>query len=74
MEVLNEFKAVIKKGIASLAFSPSGNKLAAIAIDDDHHCCVLDVSTPGKNSVICVEKGPRDVVITLVWASETVLL
>lgn len=57
MKGLIEFKNVIQKGIAALGFSPSGNLLAAAAIDDEHHICVLDV----KNAVANSKKGGKRV-------------
>ena len=68
----NTFKAVILKGIAALAFSPSGNRLVAAAIDDDHWVAVL--SLQGGGQTICKVKGGRDVIISLAFNTEDVNL
>jgi echinoderm microtubule-associated protein-like 6 len=49
MEIKNQWKGAILKGVAAVAFSPSGNKLVAAAIDDDHFIGVFDLV---KNSFI----------------------
>ena len=71
LEVKCQFKAALLKGIAALAFSPSGNRLAAAAIDDDHWVAVLSIA--GAGEVICKVKGGRDVIISLAWNNEDVL-
>lgn len=43
MEIKNQWKGAILKGVAALAFNPSGNKLVAAAIDDDHYIGVFDL-------------------------------
>ena len=68
LEVKNQFKAAILKGIAALAFSPSGNKLVAAAIEDDHWVAVLSVT--GMGQVLCKVKGGRDVMIALAFNNE----
>jgi microtubule-associated protein-like 6 len=68
MENTCEFKGVIKKGIAALAFSPSGNRLVAAAIDDDHYMAIMDVKNGG--SVLSTYKGGRDVILALRFNSE----
>lgn len=72
LEVKCQFKAVITKGIAALAFSPKGNRLVAAAIDDDHWVAVMDVT--GSGSVIAKVKGGRDVIISLGFSSEEVFI
>jgi microtubule-associated protein-like 6 len=42
-EVKCKFKAPLQKGIIALAFSPSGNRVVAGAIDVDHCLAVFDV-------------------------------
>jgi len=72
MEVKCQFKAVIAKGIAALAFSPSGKRLVAAAIDDDHWVAVMDVT--GTGSVIGKVKGGKDVMISLAFNTEDVII
>ena len=70
MEVKCQFKAAITKGIAALAFSPSGKRLVAAAIDDDHWVACMDVT--GAGSVLAKVKGGRDVIISLAFNTEEV--
>ena len=70
LEVKCQFKAVITKGIAALAFSPSGKRLVAAAIDDDHWVAVMDVT--GTGSVIAKVKGGKDVMISVAFNTEDV--
>lgn len=67
LEVTNQWKGAILKGIAALAFSPSGKKLVAAAIDDDHYIGVFDL---GSNAAMSF-KGGKDVIVDIDWATET---
>jgi len=67
LEVVKSFKAVLKKGIVALAFSPSGKKLVAAALDTNHEVTVIDVAK-GTNQVF---KGGVEVIVGLAWSSES---
>jgi hypothetical protein len=56
------------KGIAALAFNPSGSKLVAAAIDDNHFIAIYDVE--GKALLDKKKSGP-DVIIALAFGSDT---
>jgi microtubule-associated protein-like 6 len=68
--LIASFKAPLEKGIAGLAFSPSGNKLAAVAMDDDHSVAIYDINT---KVLLSTSKGDRSFIIEIVWVSETEL-
>ncbi len=42
MEVITTFNSPLKKGIAHLAFSPSGQFLAASSMDTEHNVAIYD--------------------------------
>lgn len=44
MEPIHRLENVLFKGIAFVAFSPSGNSLVASAIDDDHNMAGWNIS------------------------------
>lgn len=44
MEVLHKLEGALFKGIACLAFSPSGNNIVGSAIDDDHNMAGWNIS------------------------------
>jgi len=54
MQTLWQFKGGLQKGIANLSFSPSGNKLVGVAIDNDHYVAVYDIEV---GQMICMDKG-----------------
>ncbi len=60
------------KGIACLAFSPSGDKLVGAAIDDNHLIAVYDVKV-AKGSLLASTNGGREVIVTLKFKNETVI-
>ena len=68
MEETKEFKGIIKKGISSLAFSPSGNKLIAVAIDDYHHMALIEVKTGAFQTF----KGGRELILSCVFKDDNV--
>lgn len=55
------------KGVAAIAFSPSGDKLVAAAIDNDHFIGVFDL----KSNATMSFKGGKDVIVDIDWSSET---
>ena len=67
MQIAN-FKAPLERGIAALAFSPSGKILAAVGMEDDHNIALYNLQV---NAVICSVKGDREVIINLGFISET---
>lgn len=54
MEVITSFNSPLQKGIAQLAFSPSGKLLAAAAMDDDHCVAIYEWE---KNEAQMKKKG-----------------
>jgi microtubule-associated protein-like 6 len=62
-----KFKAPLQKGIITLAFSPSGTRLVAGAIDVDHCMAIFDVV---KGVVLWSDKGGPDVIIDVRFANE----
>ena len=56
MRQVCNFKAPLQNGIAALAFSPSGTKLVAIAMDDNHSVAIFNLR---QKSVIVSQKGDR---------------
>lgn len=67
MPVAN-FKLPLEHCIAAVAFSPSGSKLAAVAMDDDHSVAIYDINA---GSCICSTRGDREKILELAWISET---
>lgn len=67
MEMITSFNGPLKKGVAQLCFSPSGQYLAAAAMDDDHCVVIYDweknvdaLKKKGKvNPVVASGKGSR---------------
>ena len=51
MKPLHCLKGKLTKGIQGLSFSPSGNTLAAVAIDNDHHVGLFDVKTGAPRGI-----------------------
>lgn len=62
-----KFNAPLEKGIGALAFSPSGNLLVAIAMDDDHNIALYNLQT---NSLIVSTKGDREKILEVAFLSE----
>jgi microtubule-associated protein-like 6 len=66
MPVAN-FKQPLEHCIAAVAFSPSGTKLAAVAMDDDHSIAIYDLNAGG---CICSTRGDREKIIDVAWVTE----
>ena len=67
MQIAN-FKAPLEKGIAALSFSPSGQILVAVGMDDDHSLACYNLQT---SSLICSVKGDRESITDMAFTSET---
>jgi WD40 repeat protein len=73
MKRLATWKGVLNNGIAALAFSPDGSKLAAVGCDQKHHVAVLDVKKKvkkggkGKSNVLGKSKGCEDPILDCCW-------
>jgi len=48
LQPLCTFKGALTKGISSIAFSSSGDKLCAAAIDNYHEIAVFDITAKSK--------------------------
>lgn len=68
MELIKTLKGGIIKGVCAISFSPSGEKLSAICIDDNHMVAVFDVLS-GK--LLAVEKGDTAKIVDVAWYSES---
>lgn len=67
METNLILKNGVIKGVCSLSFSPSGEKLAAVCIDDNHMVVVFNTED-GK--MIACEKGDTAKIVDLDWVDE----
>ncbi len=69
------FKNVLTKGIACLAFSSNGEKLAAAAIDVNHEIAIFDVTVKSKTGgiLICKENGGSENIFEIAWKNESVI-
>lgn len=67
------FKGQLTKGIVSLAFNPSGDKLAASCIDLNHEIAVFDITAKSHNGgvLLCIDKGGSDIIQQLTWRNDT---
>lgn len=67
------FSKVLTNGIASLAFTPSGDKLAAVGIDSYHEIAVFDITAKSvKGGVLITKtKSGGEYVQELRWKNET---
>lgn len=68
MQSVAVLKQGVIKGIESLSFSPSGNKLVAVCIDDNHMTVGFEVS---KQEMIFCEKGDTAKILDSIWLNET---
>ena len=64
---LHKFSSPIEKGIGALAFSPSGQVLLAVGMDDDHTLALYNL---GTNSLIISNKGDREKILSAEFTSE----
>lgn len=64
----------MKNGIAALAFSESGDKLAAVAVDINHEIAIFDITSKSKYGgvQILIEKSGPESIIALKWRNDTV--
>jgi hypothetical protein len=71
---LMNFKAPLCKGVASLAFSPSGKRLVGVDINEDTKAdggfAIFDVT--GKGGLLAKAKKGSDKIIELFWSDESV--
>ena len=58
----------LKKGIRSLAFSPNGDLLAAVAMDNFHQVAIYDTH---KGTLIGLEKGDTAIIVEVAFKSDT---
>jgi microtubule-associated protein-like 6 len=68
MTQLHKFASPVEKGIAALSFSPSGQLLLAVGMDDDHTLALYNLAT---NSLIVSNKGDREKILAADFISET---
>jgi hypothetical protein len=54
MHAVCTFKGHLSYGIASLAFTPSGDKLAAVAIDTYHEIAIYDITAKSKKGGVLI--------------------
>lgn len=72
-ETICELKQGVIKGVSTLSFSPSGNRLAAVCINDDHSIGIFEKSGSNKNSqwnLMKINKGDRNIITCLQWINE----
>ena len=82
MQQITSFNSPLKKGVQHLAFSESGNQLAAVAMDDEHNVAVWDWNKSDKKSGVkgilkASGKGTRAKILSLAWvpgAAENMLV
>jgi microtubule-associated protein-like 6 len=67
-ETIATLKGGVIKGIVSLAFSPSGQKLVATSIDDNHMVAVFNVRSGALESC---EKGDTALIVATAFKSES---
>ncbi len=65
-KLVSTFVAPVKKGVLSVAISPSGKKAACVGMDEDHHIAILDLE---NQKVLTVVKGTRKVITKIIWTS-----
>ena len=61
MKTIYTIKGGISKGVASLSFSQTGDRIAAVGIDDNHMLAVYDLKV-GKGAILCLEKGDTAII------------
>lgn len=71
MEPIHRLENVLFKGIAFIAFSPSGNSLVASAIDDDHNMAGWNISGKVAKLLFSV-KGGKEIIRDMDFKDDTV--
>ena len=81
MKKLGAWKGVLQNGVSALAFSPDGNKLAAVGADQKHHVAVLDVKKKRKSGgkgtkggVLGKQKGGPDPILDVEWSNDSTFM
>lgn len=67
MTKVHQLKGKLKKGIQSLAFSPSGKVLAGTAIDDNHYVAAYNVET---GACLGCEKGDTANILDVAFTTD----
>ena len=62
------------QGIASISFSTSGDRLAAVSIDPNHEIAVFDITAKSKlgGVILCKEKGGLETIQEVKWKNDNV--
>ncbi len=69
MQTVYQFQGGLTKGIASLGFSPSGNRLGGVAVDNDHSIAVYDTQV---GSILSLDKGDTALIVDLKFKDDSV--
>ena len=67
-KLIKELRGGIIKGVCALSFSPKGDKLAAVCIDDNHMVAAFDVNS--GNLISCL-KGDTAKIVDIEWISDS---
>jgi len=70
MQAIFKFKGRLEKGICNLGFSPSGSRLVAVAIDNDHSIGVYDTEVGVE---LCADKGDTNKIVDVKFKNENVI-
>eukprot|EP01015_Nassula_variabilis_P015381 TRINITY_DN2294_c0_g2_i1.p2 TRINITY_DN2294_c0_g2~~TRINITY_DN2294_c0_g2_i1.p2 ORF type:complete len:225 (-),score=54.85 TRINITY_DN2294_c0_g2_i1:63-737(-) len=68
LQAIYHLKGGIVKGVASISFSPSGNKVVGAGIDDNHMVAVFDLGAGG--TLAALEKGDTAPILDIRWITE----
>lgn len=68
MQLKHTLKSKLTKGIQALSFSPTGNSVAAVAVDPDHSVAVFNVET---GTQIAMEKGDVGQILDISMKDDT---
>lgn len=62
----------MSKGISALAFTPTGDKLAAVAIDTYHEIAIYDITAKSKNGgvLITMTKCGPEYIMDVSWRTD----
>ena len=69
MQATKTIKGGLQKGIAALAFSPTGEKLVGVAIDDNHYVAIYDTAT---GAALALEKGDTAIIADVKFLTDQV--